>query len=130
MTERAKGERPPTLAQEFGRNQASPCWAHWDQPAIIRFKISQEPLPRWIGIPFSSISSVVCEGKEDGTLEMGIEWKDNATVQGIHIKGPKVAELFDVFCRHQASVIQAASPDIISVTTCIPKPVEFEGDRQ
>ena len=116
MAEPEKRERPQTIKE---MRQQSPCWERWDRPAIVQFQLSDK---YWIGVPFNSVSSTECIEREDGSCEMGIEWKDGEKVQRIFITGPKVPDLFGQFCVHEVGIILADGKDITRVDLLTPTP--------
>ena len=118
MTEPVKRERPLTLKEEL---QQSSCWENWDRPPIVRFQMTDTYC---VGVPFNSVSSTECIEREDGSYEMGVEWKDDKKVRCIFITGPKVPDLFAQFCLHVVSVIRADGKDITRVASLAPKETE------
>jgi hypothetical protein len=129
MSEQVKSEKPLTTKQ---MQQQSSCWERWENwPApIVRFLICSTPAAKayWLGVPFNSIKKTLCTEQADGSCEMDIEWLDSATVQGVHVTGPKVEELYALFCLHVISSARADGNEIKSITTAIPKRVGFEGE--
>lgn len=126
MSEPEKRERPLTNKELREREKPfeladSPCWDKWQNPGIVRFQVSDSQLMYSIGVPFSSISSVVCAEKEDGTFQLGIEWKDNKEIQNIFITGPKVPDLYAQMCIHIVCVVKADGKDITRVALLPPK---------
>jgi hypothetical protein len=124
MTEPVKRERPQTIKEQQQRQESS-CWErfeHWPAP-IVQFQISDK---YWLGVPFPPLPPQ-CIEREDGSCEMVIPFKDeDGITQRLFITGPKVPELFALFCLQAISVIRADGKDITRVDLLAPK----ESDKQ